>query len=130
VTYADPELAQVGLTEAQAVLRHRVRVLQAPLSGNDRAVAEGATEGMVKLVLDHRGRILGGTIVAPHAGETIGLLGLAIQKRLGVGALAQMIAPYPTIAEAVKRAAGAQFTPSLFSARTRFVVGLLQRLLP
>lgn len=130
VTYADPELAQVGLTEAQAAPRHRVSVLRAPLSGNDRAVAEGATEGMVKLVLDHRGRILGGTIVAPHAGETIGLIGLAIQKRLGVGALAQMIAPYPTIAEAVKRAAGAHFTPSLFSARTRFVVRLLQRLLP
>ena len=131
VTYTDPELAQVGLTEGAArAAGHAATAITVPLSGNDRAVAEGATEGLAKLVLGAHGRILGGTIVAPHAGETIGLIGLAIQKRLGVGALAQMIAPYPTIAEAVKRAAGAHFTPSLFGARTRFVVRLLQRLLP
>lgn len=131
VTYTDPEIAQVGLTEAAArAAGHAATAITVPLSGNDRAIAECATEGFVKLVLGARGRILGGTMVAPHAGETIGLIGLAIQKRLGVAALAQMIAPYPTVAEAVKRAAGAHFAPSLFGARTRFAVRLLQRLLP
>jgi pyruvate/2-oxoglutarate dehydrogenase complex dihydrolipoamide dehydrogenase (E3) component len=131
VTYTAPEIAQVGLTEAVARAQgHAATAVIVPLSGNDRAVAEDATEGLVKLVLGARGRILGGAIVAPHAGETIGLVGLAIQKRLGPSALAGMIAPYPTIAEAVKRAAGAHFAPSLFGARTRFAVRLLQRLLP
>jgi pyruvate/2-oxoglutarate dehydrogenase complex dihydrolipoamide dehydrogenase (E3) component len=131
VTYTDPEIAQVGLTETAArAAGHAAKAITVPLSGNDRAVAEGATEGFVKLVLGARGRILGGTIVAPHAGETIGLIGLAIHRNLGPAALAGMIAPYPTVAEAVKRAAGAHFTPSLFGARTRFAVRLLQRLLP
>jgi pyruvate/2-oxoglutarate dehydrogenase complex dihydrolipoamide dehydrogenase (E3) component len=131
VTYTDPEIAQAGLTEAAArEAGHAPKAITVPLSGNDRAVAERATQGFVKLVLGARGRILGGTIVAPHAGETIGLVGLAIQKRLGAAALARMVAPYPTIAEAVKRAAGAHFTPSLFSARTRFFVRLVQKVLP
>ena len=131
VTYTDPEIAQAGLTEAEArEAGHAATAILVPLSGNDRAVAEGATEGFAKLVLGPRGRILGGTLVAPHAGEAIGLVGLAIGRRLGAAALARMMAPYPTVAEALKRAAGAHFAPALFGARTRLLVGLLQRLLP
>lgn len=131
VTYADPELAHVGLTEAAArEAGHDVTTLMQPLSGNDRARAEDETEGLAKIVLGRRARILGATIVAPRAGEMIGLWGLAIQKRLPIGAIASSLAPYPTMAEISKRAAGSFYTPSLFGPRTRRFVGLVQRLLP
>jgi pyruvate/2-oxoglutarate dehydrogenase complex dihydrolipoamide dehydrogenase (E3) component len=131
VTYTDPELAHVGLSEADARLAgEAVTVLTEKLSGNDRARAERAGEGLVKIVLGARGRILGATILAPRAGEMIGLWGLAIQKKLKIGAVAQMMAPYPTMSEISKRAAGGFYTPSLFSGRTRFLVRMIQRVLP
>jgi pyruvate/2-oxoglutarate dehydrogenase complex dihydrolipoamide dehydrogenase (E3) component len=131
VTYADPELAHVGLTEAAArEAGHDVSTLLQPLAGNDRAQAERATEGLAKIILGPRGRILGATILAPRAGEMIGVWGLAIQQKMKIGAIASMIAPYPTMSEISKRAAGSFYTPSLFSARTRRLVGLLQRWLP
>lgn len=131
VTYADPELAHVGLTEAAArEAGHQVSLLTQPLSGNDRAQAEAATEGLIKVVLGPRGRILGATILAPRAGEMIGMWGLAIQRKLGIGAIASSLAPYPTLSEISKRAAGGFYTPRLFGAGTRRIVGLVQRLLP
>lgn len=131
VTYADPELAHVGLTEAQArEAGHDVRTLTEPLSGNDRARAEASAEGLTKLVLDKSGRILGATILAPGADEQIGLWGLAIAKAMKIGAVAGMILPYPTLAETGKRAAGAWFTPTLYGPRVRRLVGLTQRFLP
>ncbi|WP_419956581.1 dihydrolipoyl dehydrogenase family protein [Neoroseomonas rubea] len=131
VTYADPELAHVGLTEAAArEAGHEVSTLSQPLSGNDRAQAEGRTEGLAKVVLGRRGRILGATIVAPRAGEMIGVWGLAIQQGLKIGAIASSLAPYPTMSETSKRAAGSFYTPTLFGPRTRRLVGLVQRLLP
>jgi pyruvate/2-oxoglutarate dehydrogenase complex dihydrolipoamide dehydrogenase (E3) component len=131
VTYSDPELAHVGLTEADArAAGHAVSVLVQPLSGNDRAQAERATDGLAKVVLGRRARILGATIVAPHAGEMIGLWCLAIQRKLKIGAIASSLAPYPTISEISKRAAGGFYTPSLFGSRTRRLVGMIQRYLP
>jgi pyruvate/2-oxoglutarate dehydrogenase complex dihydrolipoamide dehydrogenase (E3) component len=129
VTYADPELAHVGVTHAEARARG-LAALDWPLAMNDRAQTERATEGFVRLFVGARRRILGAVMVAPHAGEAIGLVGLAISRGLGVDALAGMVAPYPTFAEAAKRAAGAYFTPTLFGPRTRALVGLLQRMLP
>jgi pyruvate/2-oxoglutarate dehydrogenase complex dihydrolipoamide dehydrogenase (E3) component len=130
-TYTDPELAQVGLTEAAARQGgHAVRVLTEPFADNDRARAEGATAGLIKVVLDRRGRILGACIVGAHAGDLIGLWGLAIAQRLKIGAIAGSIAPYPTLGEISKRAAGGFYTPTLFGPRTRWAVGLIQRLLP
>ncbi len=131
VTYADPELAHVGLTEAGArEAGHDVSTLLQSLSGNDRAQAELETEGLAKVVLGRGGRILGATIVAPRAGEMIGIWGLAIQKRLKIGAVASSLAAYPTMSEISKRAAGSFYTPTLFGPRTRRLVGLVQRLLP
>lgn len=131
VTYADPELAHVGLTEAEArKAGGEVSVLLERLAGNDRAQAERETEGLIKVVLGRRGRILGATIVAPRAGEMIGLWGLAIQNRLRIGAIASSLAPYPTLSEISKRAAGRYYTLTLFGARTRRLVGLIQRFLP
>ena len=130
VTYTDPELANVGLSEAAARDAHGddVRVLRWPFTENDRAQAERATEGLVKAVTTRRGRILGAGIVGSHAGELLHPWVLAISQRLKIGAMASMIAPYPTMGEANKRAAGTFYTPSLFSDRTRRVVRLLSRL--
>lgn len=129
-TYTDPELAQVGLTEAQARERHGddVRVVRWPLHDNDRAQAERETKGLVKGVADKRGRVLGAGIAATRAGELIHVWCLAMAKGLKLGTVAQMVVPYPTLGEASKRAAGSFFTDALFSPRTRWLVGLLQRL--
>jgi pyruvate/2-oxoglutarate dehydrogenase complex dihydrolipoamide dehydrogenase (E3) component len=128
VTYTAPELAQTGLTEAQArAAGHAVRILSWKLAENDRAIAEGETTGLVKLVTA-RGRLLGAGILAPHAGEMIGQLSLAIARRAPLSALAGLIVPYPTRAEAAKRAAGEAFTGALFSNRTRALVRWLARL--
>ncbi len=131
VTYTDPELAQVGLTEAAARERHghdNVRILTWPFAENDRAIATGDTDGLVKVVTTKRGQVLGCSIAGAHAGELILPWCLAIQNRLKIGAMAQVIAPYPTLSEAWKRAAGSFYSESLFSARTRCIVRWLQKL--
>ena len=118
----------MGLTEAEAIyLGGQVRVIRWPFSDNDRAIAEGATEGLIKLVIGRRGKILGAGIVGAHAGELIQSWGLAISAKLKIGKLANFIAPYPTLGEANKRAAGEYFTPSLFGTRTRALVKFLSR---
>ncbi len=130
VTYTDPELANVGLTEkaARETYGDAVTTVTAEFAENDRARTERRTEGFVKAVIGRKGRILGAGIVGAQAGELIQPWVLAISQGLKIGAMAQMIAPYPTRGEANKRAAGAYFTPSLFSARTRRVVRLLAKL--
>jgi pyruvate/2-oxoglutarate dehydrogenase complex dihydrolipoamide dehydrogenase (E3) component len=129
VTYTDPELAHVGLTEQQARKEgHAIEVLRWPFEENDRARAERQTSGLVKAVVGKRGRILGASIVGAHAGELILPWVLAIQQGLKISALANVIVPYPTLSEASKRAAGSYYTPKLFSPRTRWLVRLLGRL--
>jgi pyruvate/2-oxoglutarate dehydrogenase complex dihydrolipoamide dehydrogenase (E3) component len=106
VVYTDPELAQVGLTEAQARERHGdVRVLRRAYERNDRAVAERATSGGVKVIADARGRILGAGIVGAHAGEVIQKWALAIRCGLDMQAMASIIAPYPTFGYSDRRVA-------------------------
>jgi len=130
VTFTDPEIAHVGLTEAAARAKHgdKVRVLRWSFAENDRAQAERATEGLVKVVVGARGKILGASIVGLHAGELLHPWVLAIGQGLKIGALANMIAPYPTLGEVNKRVAGSYYTASLFGAMTRRIVRLLQRL--
>lgn len=128
VTYTAPELAQAGLTEAEArEAGHTVQVLRWPLAENDRAAAERDPVGLVKLVVA-RNRVIGAGILAPHAGEMIGQWVLAIARRVPLSALAGMILPYPTRSEAGKRAAGRFFMARLFSPRTKALVRLLARL--
>lgn len=130
-TYADPELAHVGLTEADARSQgHKISVLTQPFTENDRAQTERRTDGLAKIIVGPRGKILGATIVGPHAGEMIALWGLAISSNLKISAIAGMIAPYPTRSEISKRVAGSYYTPALFGSRTRRFVRLVQRLLP
>jgi pyruvate/2-oxoglutarate dehydrogenase complex dihydrolipoamide dehydrogenase (E3) component len=128
-TYTDPELAAVGLSEAEARdqgLPHEV--VRWPFAENDRARAERATEGLVKVVAGRGGRVLGAAIVGAHAGELILPWVLAIERRMKLSALAQVIAPYPSLGEASKRAAGTFYAPRLFNARTRWLVRQLARL--
>jgi len=127
VTYTDPELAQVGLTEARArATGAAVEVARFTYRENDRAQAERATEGFIKVVAS-RGRVLGASIVGAHAGEILQPWVLAIQNGLKLSRMAAVIAPYPTLAEVNKRAAGAFFAPKLFSERTRKLVRFLLR---
>jgi pyruvate/2-oxoglutarate dehydrogenase complex dihydrolipoamide dehydrogenase (E3) component len=128
VTYTDPELAQVGLTEAEArAAGHAPQILRWPLAETDRARAERDPVGLVKLVVA-RGRVLGAGILAAHAGEMIGTWTLAIARRVPLAALAGMIVPYPTRAEAAVRAAGSAYLDRLFAPRTRRLATLLARL--
>ncbi|MBT8474131.1 MAG: FAD-dependent oxidoreductase [Alphaproteobacteria bacterium] len=131
-TYTDPELAQVGLTEAQARKEHGINleVVRFEYHENDRAIAEGKTTGFIKVMVV-KGRPVGASIVGAQAGELIGLWALVIANKLKMSAVANMVAPYPTLGEINKRAAGAYFSPRLFDNPTvKRVVGLVQRYLP
>lgn len=126
-TFTDPELAHVGLGERAARDKHgdAVRVLRWRLGENDRAQADRTTDGLVKVVVGRRGRILGASIAAPHAGELIQPWCLALSKGLHISALAGFVPPYPTLGEASKRAAGSYYTETLFGPRTRRFVRFL-----
>ncbi len=131
VTFTDPELAHVGLTEAEARNRYgsAVEIHRFPFAGCDRAVAEGHEAGLVKVITGRRGRILGCSIAGASAGELIHPWALALASGLGVKAMAGYVAPYPTLGEAGKRAAGGYFAPRLFGRPwIRRIVGLLARL--
>jgi pyruvate/2-oxoglutarate dehydrogenase complex dihydrolipoamide dehydrogenase (E3) component len=129
VTYTAPELAQVGLTEAQAKEKHGagIRILRWPYHENDRAQAEGETEGMIKVITTKKGVILGCGIAGPLAGELIQTWVLAMAQKIKIGGMATMIAPYPTFGEVSKRAAGSFYTSSLFSDKTRKIVRFLAK---
>jgi len=125
VTYTDPELAQVGATEAEARAAGRsVSVLRWSLAENDRARTERDTDGMVKLIIE-RGRVIGAGILARDAGEMIGQWTLAIARQVSLRALADLIVAYPTRAEAGKRAAGEYYAARLFSSSTKRLVAAL-----
>lgn len=124
-TYTDPELAHVGLNQAQANEKGIAHTVSRwPLHDNDRAQAERETHGLAKIVVAS-GRPIGATIVAPHAGDLIMPWVMAIGQKAKMSSMAGMVAAYPTFGEISKRAAGAHFTPTLFSARTKAVVKVL-----
>lgn len=131
-TYTDPELAQVGQTEAEARETHggKLEIATFAYDENDRAIAERKTTGQIKVMVVG-GRPVGVTIVGHNAGELIGLWSLAIANNLKMSQIAGMVAPYPTYSEINKRAAGAYFSPRLFdNPRVKQVVGFVQKWLP
>ncbi|MHA1528247.1 MAG: dihydrolipoyl dehydrogenase family protein [Alphaproteobacteria bacterium] len=131
VTFTDPEIAQVGLTEseARAQFGDAVEVHRFAFAEIDRALADGKSEGLVKAIIGRRGRILGCSIAGAQAGELIHPWALALASGLKIGAMAGYVAPYPTLGEAGKRAAGAYFTQHLFANRwIRLAVRVLARL--
>ncbi|MDT8878683.1 FAD-dependent oxidoreductase [Halomonas saccharevitans] len=108
VTFTDPEVARVGLNEREAQKQGvEVEVTRYALSELDRAIAEGSTEGFVKvLTVPGRDRLLGATIVGPGAGEMLAEFTLAMTQGIGLNKLLGTIHPYPTHSEAVKATAG------------------------
>ncbi|TDE39143.1 dihydrolipoyl dehydrogenase family protein [Antarcticimicrobium sediminis] len=132
VTYSDPELAQVGLSEAEAREIHgdKLEVVRFDYAHNDRAIAERKTGGFAKVMVV-KGRPVGASIVGHQAGELISLWALALANRLKMGQVAAMVAPYPSIGELNKRVAGAYFSPRLFDNQVvKRVVRAVQRWLP
>jgi pyruvate/2-oxoglutarate dehydrogenase complex dihydrolipoamide dehydrogenase (E3) component len=127
VTYTEPELAQAGLTEAEARKRKlKIRILRWPYHDNDRAQTERTTHGHIKVVVTRKGRILGATIVGAEAGELIALWVLAIAQKLNIRALTGIVLPYPTLSEIGKRAAIDFFTPSLTGPMLRRIIRWLR----
>ena len=131
-TYTDPELAQVGLTEAEARAQHgdRLELARFEFHHNDRALAELKTKGFIKVMVV-KGRPVGATIVGHQAGELISLWSLALANRLKMSQIAAMVAPYPSIGEINKRVAGAYFSPRLFESQlVKRAVQFVQRWIP
>jgi pyruvate/2-oxoglutarate dehydrogenase complex dihydrolipoamide dehydrogenase (E3) component len=128
VTYTDPEIAHVGMTEEQAKKEHGdIRILRFALDENDRAQAERETDGLIKVVTDKRGRVLGASIAGARAGELLLPWVLAVDQKMKIGRMAGVIAPYPTLGEISKRVAGTYYIPSLFSERTKKIVRFLMK---
>ena len=129
VTFTEPELAHVGLSEDAARKRNgRLRVFRWPYSENDRAQTERDTDGFVKVVTDAKGKILGASIVGPHAGELIQMWSLALTQGLNIKAMTQWISPYPTLSEINKRAAYGYYATAAASPFVRKLVGWLAKL--
>ncbi|MEO0911748.1 MAG: FAD-dependent oxidoreductase, partial [Pseudomonadota bacterium] len=128
-TYTDPEMAQVGLTEAEAREQHgdKLEVLRFHYAENDRARAERATKGLIKVIVV-KGKPVGASIVGKQAGELIQTWALVIANKLKIGAVANMVAAYPTLGEINKRAAGQYYVPRLFESDfVKRVVRFVQR---
>jgi pyruvate/2-oxoglutarate dehydrogenase complex dihydrolipoamide dehydrogenase (E3) component len=124
--YTAPELAQAGVTLAQA--GEGAHALTEYFSANDRAVAEAQPDGLVKLVLDKKSRLIGAGIAGPNAGEMIGLYALAIAQKTRLSALAGLVLPYPTRATAGQRAIAAHLGNKLFTAGPKIIAACLARL--
>jgi pyruvate/2-oxoglutarate dehydrogenase complex dihydrolipoamide dehydrogenase (E3) component len=127
VTYTEPELAQTGLSEAEARKRGiKIRILRWPYHDNDRAQAERETHGHIKVITKMNGTIIGATIVGAQAGELISPWTLAIAQGLNIRAFTGMVVPYPTLTEIGKRAAIDYFTPGLTSPWLRRIIAWLR----
>jgi pyruvate/2-oxoglutarate dehydrogenase complex dihydrolipoamide dehydrogenase (E3) component len=126
-TYTEPEVARVGLSTRQAAERGiKINTVRVPFAEVDRAILDGDAEGFAFVhVSPGHDRILGGTIVGPHAGELIGQITLAMTNGLGLSALARTVQPYPTLAEALKRVGDnyqrSRLTPRIASWMRKFL---------
>lgn len=127
VTYTEPELAHIGLTEKQArTSRLKIRVARWPYYDNDRAQTERDTHGHIKVITTRKGKIVGATIVGAQAGELIGMWTLAIAQGLNIHSFTEIVLPYPTLSELGKRAAIDFFAPGLTSPWVRRIIGWLR----
>ncbi|MEQ1670170.1 MAG: FAD-dependent oxidoreductase [Hyphomicrobium sp.] len=129
VTFTDPELAHVGLTEEQARAKGtKINVLRWSYHENDRAQAELETDGHVKVVVSTKGHILGVTIVGADAGELIQMWALALSQGLKIKAMTEWISPYPTLSEINKRAAIRYYTSAPSNPVVRKAIAWLAKL--
>jgi pyruvate/2-oxoglutarate dehydrogenase complex dihydrolipoamide dehydrogenase (E3) component len=129
VVHTDPGLARVGPNEAEARALHgKVEILRWAMADTDRAVIDGRRDGLAKVLLDRRGRVIGAAIAGPRAAELILPWTLAVRRRLPIGDLAGLMVPYPTLSEVSRKVATSALLPKLFSDRVKRVVGWLARL--
>jgi dihydrolipoamide dehydrogenase len=130
ITYTDPEVAQVGLTEQQAQAQGlRYEVARFPFNDIDRAITDGIVEGFLKILIV-RGRVAGASLFGAHAGELIHELALAMQTKAKVGYISRLIHAYPTLSQIHRRAINAHYAPRLYSGKVRLLARLINRLLP
>jgi pyruvate/2-oxoglutarate dehydrogenase complex dihydrolipoamide dehydrogenase (E3) component len=128
ITFTEPEVAHVGMTEEAARAAHgRLTILRWPYRENERAQAERQTGGFVKVVASRRGKVLGAGIAGAQAGELIQAWSLAMQKNIPLGAMAGVVAPYPTLSEMNKMASESYFLPRAQSTLARRIIGLLAK---
>lgn len=128
VTFTDPELAHVGLTEEEARAANRtIRVLRWPYADNDRAQAEGLTDGHIKLVVDPKSRIVGVSIVGAGAGEMINLWTFVVSRKMKLGDGRNYIPPYPTMTEIGRRAIVSSYLPLTRKPLVRRLIRFLRR---
>ena len=123
VTFTDPEVARVGLTEAEARERHGdgVVVVVQDYAHNDRAITAAESYGFAKLVGDPKGRLVGATVAAPHGGESIAELAAWIRSGGKVADVSQTVHAYPTFSEGQARAADEHLKARWFTPRVRRV---------
>jgi pyruvate/2-oxoglutarate dehydrogenase complex dihydrolipoamide dehydrogenase (E3) component len=130
VTFTDPELARVGLTESQARAQGiEPTVLRFAFKDIDRAVTEAESSGFIKLIA-HKGKILGASLLGPHAGELIHEIVLAMKTGASLGDISATIHAYPTLAQVHRRAVNTAFAPKLFSPSARRLVRWINQLIP
>ena len=130
VTYTDPELARVGMTEQQAREKGiEPVILRFPFRQIDRALTDRQEAGFAKLVV-HKGRVLGASILGGHAGELIHEIVLAMKTGARIADISATIHAYPTLAQVHRRAVNTWYGRKLFSPATRGLVRWINRLLP
>jgi pyruvate/2-oxoglutarate dehydrogenase complex dihydrolipoamide dehydrogenase (E3) component len=129
VTYTDPEIAHVGMYEHQAQeMGIDVATIKIPFTDVDRAIADGEEEGFVKIHHPKGSdKILGATIVARHAGEMISQITTAIVHNIGLNKLSQVIHPYPTQAEAIRKAADAYYLSTALTPNTKRLLAWVKK---
>jgi pyruvate/2-oxoglutarate dehydrogenase complex dihydrolipoamide dehydrogenase (E3) component len=126
VTYTDPELASVGYNEKRArEAGVPYTAVEAPFAEVDRARIESEAEGKVKILIDRKGRVIGCQLAGAHAGELLLPAVLAVRRRLKLMELMSAMAPYPTMSESYKKAAGAYFAPRVYNPRIRRLLRLV-----
>lgn len=120
VTYTDPELASIGMNETAAIKAGiQYRVITESFKDNDRALAEGAIDGKIKLLLNQKEKPIGVQILGPGAGNLISEWVAAFNGNVKLSTLAAAIHPYPTIGEINKRVAGTYLSPKIFSPKVQ-----------
>ncbi len=128
VLFTDPEIAWVGMSEDEARRNFRgVRILRWPVAENDRARADGETDGLIKAIVAGDGRILGCGVAARGAGELIAPWSLAIAHGLKAQDMFAAVAPYPTLSEISRRVAAGVYADTLASGWTKKVAAFLRR---
>jgi len=124
-TYTDPEVASIGFNEKRAWKEGlQYTAFKESFNDNDRAQAEGKTSGMIKILVDRKGDLLGCQIIGHQAGELVHEWIIAMTGGVKLAKMAETVHIYPTLSEISKRVSGRVFSEKLFSEQTRKILRL------